>query len=182
MKIVKAKCIVYDCKTHEKKVVIKEMPVFDPPKPVPPAWEIEINRLKKDIPLKCTEINETINAKAGKAGGGITFYRKDLGTLPAGLGKIYVDGTIGASYVYISSEGNNVYPTTLKILIDGNSVLTLTTKGKTSVKKSVGFLCNGGDLKIVASTGSGFFQHTNYPNTPGFVDNMKVVIKVVEVV
>ena len=49
MMTVKAKCLVYNCKTHKLKIVEKEMPVFPEPKPTPSKDETVLYRLLKHM-------------------------------------------------------------------------------------------------------------------------------------
>lgn len=49
MKTVKCKVLVYDCKKHREKVVEKELPVYEEPKPVPSKYDIQIKKICEDI-------------------------------------------------------------------------------------------------------------------------------------
>jgi len=102
MKMVKAKCLVYDCKTHKMEVVEKEMPVYPESIPTPPRDETVLYRLLKHMsraaPLpvyigdKIAEFEEPVMVTKFKVsastGGTWTAYngtsKVDSGTFAAG--------------------------------------------------------------------------------------------------
>lgn len=189
MKTIKAKCVVYDCKTHKMREVVKDIPVYEDPKPIPPVWEIKIRKLteeldslKNSIPVKTTTLTGNVS-KSGKIANNDVFSKETIGSVPAGIGKVSISGKIVAAAGGEPGGFGVIYKTVVEIIIGGSTVATLSTWNYNgiNIKKDITILSPGGSVVVKAYTSGSRELQVPPKSTPPSI-NLDINAKILEVV